>query len=116
MKPDLSWRLSGSSATGSLPCFVADAKYKKLVTPGFKHADIYQMLAYCTAAGLPSGLLIYAAGEDEPATYRINHAGKTIEVASLDLSGTPEAILDSVRQLAGRVHEHVLHSPLQAVA
>ena len=80
---------------------MADAKHKKLVTPGFKHADIYRMLAYCTAAGLPSVILIYAAGEDEPATYRINHAGKTIEVASLDLSGTPEAILDSVRQLAG---------------
>ena len=90
MEPDLSWRLSGSSATGSLPWFVADAKYKKLVTPGFKHADIYQMFAYCTTAGLPSGLLIYAAGEDEPATYRINHAGKTIEVASLDLSGTSD--------------------------
>ena len=90
MEPDLSWRLSGSSATGSLPWFVADAKYKKLVTPGFKHADIYRMLAYCTAAGLPSGLLIYAAGEGEPATYRINHAGKTIEVDSLDLSGTSD--------------------------
>ena len=116
VKPDLSWWPPGSAGTGSLPCFVGDAKYKKLELQGFRHADIYQMLAYCTAAGLPSGLLIYAAGEDEPTTYRINHAGKTIEVASLDLSGTPEAILDSVRQLAGRVHDHVLDSPLQAVA
>ena len=116
VEPDLSWWPPGSAGTGSLPCFVGDAKYKKLELQGFRHADIYQMLAYCTAAGLPSGLLIYAAGEDEPPTYRINHAGKTIEVASLDLSGTPEAILDSVRQLAGRVHDHVLDSPLQAVA
>ena len=116
VEPDLSWWPPGSAGTGSLPCFVGDAKYKKLELQGFRHADIYQMLAYCTAAGLPSGLLIYAAGEDEPTTYRINHAGKTIEVASLDLSGTPEAILDSVRQLAGRVHDHVLDSPLQAVA
>ena len=46
------------------------------------------MLAYCTAADLPSGLLIYAAGEGEPAKYRIDHAEKTIEVASLDLFGS----------------------------
>ena len=116
VEPDLSWWTPPSSATRSRPCFVGDAKYKHLDAAGFKHADIYQMLAYCTAADLPSGLLIYADGEDEPTTYRINHAGKSIEVASLDLSGTPEAILDSVRQLADRVHDHVLESPLQAVA
>ena len=60
------------------------------------------MLAYCTAADLPSGLLIYAAGEDVSGKYRIDHAGKTIEVTSLDLSGTPEAILDEVDHLAER--------------
>ena len=116
MEPDLSWWTPVSAGSGPFPCFVGDAKYKKLDTPGFRHADIYQMLAYCTAADLPSGLLIYADGEGEPAKYRIDHANKTIEVVTLDLSGTPEAILYSVRQLAGRVHDHVLHSPLQAVA
>ena len=63
--PTSSWWPSGPERGRiSLPCFVGDAKYKKLDTPGFRHADIYQMLAYCTAADLPSGLLIYAAGED----------------------------------------------------
>ena len=100
MYPDLSWW------DGSRPLFVGDAKYKKLEPQGFRHADIYQMLAYCTAADLPSGLLIYAAGEDEPRSYRIKHAGKTIEVASLDLTGSPEAILAEVRQLADRVRSH----------
>ena len=57
MYPDLSWWAE------SRPLFVGDAKYKKLDTPGFRHADIYQMLAYCTAADLPSGLLVYAAGK-----------------------------------------------------
>ena len=73
---------------------------------GFEHADIYQMLAYCTAADLPSGLLVYAAGEGKPGAYKIRHAGKTIEVASLDISGTPEAILNEVRRLADRVKTH----------
>ena len=101
MKPDLSWWPPNSG-----PRFVGDAKYKKLETQGFDHADIYQMLAYCTAADLPSGLLVYAAGESKPGAYKIKHAGKTIEVASLDLTGTPEAILGEVRRLAGRVKAH----------
>ena len=100
MYPDLSWW------DGSRPIFVGDAKYKKLKPQGFEHADIYQMLAYCTAADLPSGLLVYAAGEDEPGVYKIKHAGKTIEVAPLDLGGTPEDILREVRRLAERVKAH----------
>ena len=100
MKPDLSCWVE------SRPVFVGDAKYKKLEPQGFRHADIYQMLAYCTAAGLPSGLLVYAAGEDEPRSYKIKHAGKTIEVASLDLTGSPEAILSEARRLADRVRAH----------
>jgi 5-methylcytosine-specific restriction enzyme subunit McrC len=106
MKPDLSWWPTGTAGDGSRPIFVGDAKYKKPETQGFEHADIYQMLAYCTAADLPSGLLVYAAGEDKPGEYKIKHAGKTIEVASLNLEGTPEAILREVRRLAHRVKAH----------
>ena len=82
---------------------------------GFEHADIYQMLAYCTAADLPSGLLVYAAGEDTPGMYKIKHAGKTIEVASLDIGGTPEDILGEVRRLAARVRAHT-HMSLALLA
>ncbi len=102
MKPDLSWWPSGTAGNGSQPIFVADAKYKKLEQRGFEHADIYQMLAYCTAAKLSSGLLVYA-GKGESSAHKIKHAGKTIEVASLDLAGTPEEILAEVRRLAERV-------------
>ena len=115
MEPDLSWWASRPSG-GTLPRFVGDAKYKKLDTPGFRHADIYQMLAYCTAADLPSGLLIYADGEGEPAKYRIDHAEKTIEVAALDLSGAPEAILGDVERLAERVRVHARLPALNTVA
>ena len=109
--PDLMWRGEWTRE----PIFVGDAKYKRIVPAGWPNADIYQMLAYCTAADLPSGLLVYAADEGEPRSYRIKHAGKTIEVASLDLSGTPEAILAEVGRLADRVRAHtfaplVLHA------
>ena len=115
MEPDLSWWASRPGG-GTLPRFVGDAKYKKLDTPGFRHADIYQMLAYCTAADLPSGLLIYADGEGEPAKYRIDHTEKTIEVAALDLSGAPEAILGDVERLAERVRVHARLPALNTVA
>ena len=115
MEPDLSWWPPGLNVGISLPCFVGDAKYKRLDDPGFRHADIYQMLAYCMAADLPSGLLIYAAGEYERSEYRINHAGKTLEVTALDLSGTPAAILGEVNRLAERVSAHAHGLSLKAV-
>ena len=97
LEPDLSWW------TGVRCRFIGDAKYKRLDVAGFRHPDIYQMLAYCTASGLASGLLVYAAGEAEPGVYHLRNVGKTIEVVSLDLTGTPEMILSEVRRIAGRV-------------
>ena len=86
LRPDLAWR-EGRSYT-----FVGDAKYKRLAPAGFEHADVYQMLAYCTAVGLPSGLLVYAAGESEAGSYKIRNAGKTIEVTSIDLECSLEEV------------------------
>ncbi len=103
MKPDMS-RWQGGTCT-----FVGDAKYKKLKPAGFENADIYQMFAYCTATNLRSGLLVYAAGEhDGPNDYKIKHAKKTIQVASLNLSGSPEDILREVSRIAGLVKGHTL--------
>ncbi len=102
--PGLTWWRGGRCV------FVGDAKYKRLEHgfsyQGGHHADIYQMLAYCIAANLPSGLLVYAAGEAEPAIHRIPHAGKTIEVAALDLSGPPQSVLAEVSRIAERVQAH----------
>ena len=102
MYPDLSWWPARQAGNGSQPIFVGDAKYKKLEPERFENADIYQILAYCTAADLRSGLLVYA-GKGESSAHKIKHADRTIEVASLDLAGTPEQILDEVRRLADRV-------------
>ena len=108
LDPDLSWWSGGRYR------FVGDAKYKRITSENFPNADIYQMLAYCVAADLPSGLLIYAAGElepTEPRRYRIRHAGKTIEVASIDLEGQPDDLLKEVASLAMRVRAHYCGPP-----
>ena len=112
IKPDLSWWPTGTAGDGSRPVFIGDAKYKNPMR-GYDPSDIYQMLAYCTAAGLPSGLLVYAAVESKPKAYKIRNSEKTIEVASLDLEGTPEAILDEVGTLAKKIKNLALQAQLE---
>ena len=112
LEPDLSWRSRGRYR------FVGDAKYKRIKSENFPNADIYQMLAYCVAADLPSGLLIYPADElerTEPHRYQIRNTGKTIEVASIDLQGQPDNILKEVARLAERVKSHYC-GPLPSLA
>ena len=97
LEPDLSWWDDGVCT------FVGDAKYKNITDERAPNADLYQLLAYATALDLPGGLLVYAQGEAEPATYQVRHAGKRLEVATVDLSGTIEHVLQSIATLAGRV-------------
>ena len=96
--------ISGPTSLGGTAgecLFVGDAKYKRVEVQHVPNADLYQLLAYVTALGLPGGLLIYAKGEDEPVMHHIRHSGKRLEVAALDLSGTLEDVLARVDNLAG---------------
>ncbi len=97
LRPDLVWR-EGSSCV-----FVGDAKYKNIEGGRVPNADLYQLLAYTTALDLPGGLLVYAKGEADTATYTVRHSGKRLEVAALDLSGPLEGVLEHVRGLARKV-------------
>ncbi len=108
MKPDLSWWLANSGQNEPRPIFVGDAKYKKLEPLGFENADIYQMLAYCTATELSSGLLVYGTGDGKPGAYKIKPGDKTIEVRVLDLSGTPDEILKRVDCLAAVARKNAM--------
>ena len=101
LRPDLVWW------NGRYCLFVGDAKYRRVTSTDFPNANIYQMLAYCTAAKSSWGLLVYAKGDSESGCHRIRHADKTIEVASIDLSGKPAEILDEVRRIAKRIKVHV---------
>ena len=67
------------------------------------NADLYQLLAYATALDLPSALLVYAQGEVNDVVHRVRHAGRRLEVATLDLSGTIENLRERVQELAERV-------------
>ena len=97
LKPDLTW-WDGHECT-----FVGDAKYKKVKDDRVPNADLYQLLAYTTALSLPGGLLIYAKGEDAEVVHCVRHAGKRLEVAALDLSGSIDELHARIGELANRV-------------
>ena len=97
LKPDLSW-WNGPTCT-----FVGDAKYKRTASKRVPNADLYQLLAYTTALDLPGGLLIYAEGEAKDVVHRVRHAGKQLEVATLNLAGSVSDLRDQIGMLAGRV-------------
>ena len=99
LEPDLVWR-DGASCV-----FVGDAKYKRIRDERIPNADLYQLLAYATALGLPGGLLVYAQDDDEreSATYIVRNSGKRLEVAALDLNGTLDQARARVAQLAHKV-------------
>ena len=110
LEPDISWWEDNRCV------FVGDAKYKRTTVHGAQNHDIYQVLAYAVAAGLPSALLIYAHGEDNPMTYDIQAADKRIEVAVLDLRGETDALLKRVKRLVWKVRQHKAESPAASLA
>ena len=97
LKPDLTWW------HGKDCLFVGDAKYKRIENESVPNADLYQLLAYVTALNLPGGLLIYAKGEAQTATYTVRNAGKRLEVAALDLGGSLDEVLERTDGLAARI-------------
>ena len=97
LKPDLSWW------DGSVCTFVGDAKYKNITVEPVPNADLYQLLAYTTALDLPGGMLIYAQGEADTATYHVLSSGKRLEVVALDLSGTLDNVLRRVKTIARNI-------------
>lgn len=82
------------------PALVADAKYKSEQPAGYPNADLYQMLAYCTALRLGRGHLIYARGDGEPARHVVREAGIEILALALDLDAEPQALLAQIGTLA----------------
>ena len=104
LRPDLVWRVGGVCR------FVGDVKYKNLTRGDddncdniVPNSDLYQLLAYVTAADLPGGMLIYAQGEANRADYKVRHCGKVLKVAALDLSGGLEEVLGRVKVLATEI-------------
>ncbi|MEU0563180.1 restriction endonuclease [Dactylosporangium sp. NPDC006015] len=94
MRPDLVWHRD------NVPAAVIDAKYKSEKPAGFPQADLYQMLAYCTALDLTHGHLIYARGNEQPARHTIRSTGVQIICHALDLGQHPSVLLAQATRVA----------------
>lgn len=93
IRPDIVWKVDGQVRA------VVDAKYKAEKPSGFPNADVYQMLAYCIRHDVPTGHLVYAAGNEEPASYTIAQSGTTILCHALDLDRSPGEISAQVDEI-----------------
>ncbi|WP_200827265.1 McrC family protein [Thermomonospora echinospora] len=90
-------------AVDGTPLAVADAKYKVERPKGYPDADLYQMLAYCTALNLRDGHLIYAKGNAPHAAHRVRHARITIHQHTLELNQPAADLLTEIQALAQRL-------------
>jgi 5-methylcytosine-specific restriction enzyme subunit McrC len=114
LEPDISWW------DGTTCSFIGDLKYKRIAgTPDGAigpNADLYQLLAYMTAASLPSGMLIYAAGEREEGNHRVRNIGGLLKVRTVDADGPPADVLRRIRQLAIEIRRDRLTAIVERVA
>jgi len=96
LKPDLVWYDDAGRPIG-----VADAKYKaEKAEEGFPSSDLYQMLAYCTSLGVPSGHLVYAKGHSPRGSHQVRRAGVVITQHALELDRDPADLLAGMEEIA----------------
>jgi len=90
------------------PTLVADCKYKRLSTTDTHGHDVYQMLAYCTAARVRRGVLIYPAhasvAQDEVA---VRHTDVRISRMAIDLGREGPELVAECDDFATRLFESV---------
>ena len=97
MNPVLVWYRDGEARA------VIDAKYKAERVAGDPNADLYQMLAYCTALGLRVGHLVYARGNEAEQQMVLRGGGVELHAHALDLELMPADLLMQVDGVASRV-------------
>ena len=86
------------------PRLVADCKYKRLVSSGAQNHDVYQVLAYCTAANVRRGALIYPAHEAVvPDEVAVRHTGVRIRRMVIDLGRKGPELMAECNTFAGQL-------------
>ncbi|ANS80115.1 McrBC 5-methylcytosine restriction system component-like [Serinicoccus hydrothermalis] len=80
LRPDLVWYAPSGAVRA-----VVDAKYKAESPAGFPYADLYQLLAYCTATALRIGHLVYAEGDADQSPVMVRNSDIVIRRHVLQL-------------------------------
>jgi len=98
-QPDLHLRPDVTLDRAGRPVLVVDAKWKRLKGTPLVTEDVYQVLAYCTALGVRRGVLVYPGRRDRAWEYRLAGAPVCLEVRTLQVVGTREAMARALRRL-----------------
>lgn len=97
IRPDLVFR------RGRRALCVGDVKYKLTGDGLARSSDYFQLLAYCTAYEVPSGVLIYCTADAAPdREVVVRNSGQRLHCVSLPLHGGPEPVaqrLDRIKDL-----------------
>ncbi len=101
LKPDLICYQQASTGR-RVPVAVLDAKYK-IEKKADNPDTIYQLLAYCTALGLPAGHVVYAGTSTEVRrTYTLT-TGTTITFHPLDLTADLPILRRQINEIASHM-------------
>jgi 5-methylcytosine-specific restriction enzyme subunit McrC len=102
MRPDITWWQHHRCLA------VVDAKYKKTSGASPPNADLYQMLAYCTALGLREGHLVYATDHEPRREYSLTGSGIRVVAHGLNLAAPLDELRQQITRLAERVAGHAV--------
>lgn len=100
IKPDLVFFDGGGVA------YVADAKYKIASDGVGRHADYYQLLAYCTALGVQEGVLLYAQNDGaipEREVTVLGPSGKLLRTMSVNIMGSIHDLELEMKRVADHI-------------
>jgi 5-methylcytosine-specific restriction enzyme subunit McrC len=98
-QPDVAMRPDVTVDGAGGPVLVVDAKWKRLPGAAPVTADLYQVLAYCTALGVGRAVLVYPGRRDRAWDYRFPHTPIRVTVRTLRVVGSREALARSLRRL-----------------
>jgi 5-methylcytosine-specific restriction enzyme subunit McrC len=100
--PDLVYDQIGKEGVQA-PAAVIDAKYVIETGSSANRDHMYQVLAYCTAARVRRGYIVYAEGPAQPAVHRIQGTDIEITQYPLNLSQPPTELLTQLDKLAAQI-------------
>ena len=98
-QPNLSVRPDVLLVRDTMAHRLVDAKWKRLGATPLIAADVYQMLAYCSALDVHRAVLVYPGRRDRAWRYDLERGDCRVVVANLRVVGDRDALSRSARRL-----------------
>lgn len=97
LRPDMSiW-------TGERCTFIGECKYKIIGNASAHRTDVYQCVAYISATGLESVMLVYAAGSARECDIRLVNGRTSVKVRTVDLAAPLDVLNGEFERLAREI-------------